>query len=700
MTRTLIASLLLAALVFGAGTIFWYFAYGTDRTPPAEATLSALSAPATIHWHEHRTAHIEARTPPDAAAALGYVHGTQRPWTLALWRQTALGRLGAWFGRGMLPFDRHARRLGLHALAREAYDQLPDSTQQLLTAYADGVNAALQEGALHRDDELVLLDLTPAPWEPWHALAVERLLAWLATPPPPDTTLAAADRATTRFFETDARFRQWLHLYGFERSITWALEAEHGPTLFQRYVFGTSALPLLHEVGVDGPNGATVAGATFPGTPFFPAGRSNTHAWSILPSSPMTLTFAPVDSATLATVHDRIRLYDGDEVLLTTRRTPDALPLGQPDPQPLDLDALALPDTLSAADSAAVVDSVRTRHRSVWQVRWPGLRPVTDAAAWLALATNEPAPFQLFDGHGLHATSDGARRVLGRPPVVERFDGGVLVGQSDWARMQAHSLHAQLSSAPSAAPAALSAHDSSAWAADRLSDVLPLLRMTPPDARLQEAVTYLRNWDHTYDRASIGASIFEAWMRAYRTATDSLPHALAHDRLVPPEDSVAYLQWADSLRLDSLAHANHLQRTLQQAVDTLATTYGPDPRRWRWERVGATRRHFPVWSADSLVDRDLHGLSTTRYAPLERPGRGHPSVLAGGISLLDRPPPAAAAWEGWTTSDTAAVFTVRRDRVRTDAFLGRHTAPDRRPAPFPLRPNATPHATTILRPAP
>mgnify|MGYP001405685668 CR=1 FL=1 len=702
MKRTLIAGLLLVALVFGAGAFFWYFAYGTGRTPPARATLASLSAPVTVRWQENGTARIEAQTPADAAAALGYVHGTQRLWSLVLWRQTALGRLGEWFGRGLLPFDRHARRLGLHALAREAYAQLPDSTQRLLAAYADGVNAALQGDALQRNDELVLLELAPDPWQPWHALAVERLIAWLATVPPPDTALAAADNATLRFFETDARFRRWLHLYGFERSVAWALEPEaDSPVLFQRHVFGTSALPLLYEVALDGPNGEAVTGGSLPGTPFFPAGRAGPHAWSLLLSSPLTLAFAPVDSAALATAHERIRLRDGDEVLLVTHRTPETLPLGHPDPRPLDLDALALPDTLAPADSAATVDSVRTRRRSVWQVRWPGFRPVTDATAWPTLATSAPAPFRLFEGRGLHVASGGSARVLGRPPTVERFAGGVLVGQSAWAPMQARSLRARWSPAARPALAALSANDSSAWAAERLADVMPLLRMTAPaDARLREAMAYLRNWNHTYDRASIGASLFEAWMRAHRAETDALPQAPDHARLAPPEDSLAFAAWTDSLRADSLKRAAELRRTFRRAVDSLAAAFGPDPRRWRWERVGATPRYFPVWSADSLVGRDLRGLSATRYAPIERPGQGHPSAPAGGISLLDPAPYAAAAWEAWTTPDPDAPFVVRRDRMRTDAFLGQHTAPDRRPDPFPLRVNAAPRAVTVLRPAP
>lgn len=700
MKRTLFAGLLFVTLLFGAGAFFWYFAYEAKEPPPAETPLANLAHPVTIHWQDNDVAHIEATSSSDAASALGYVHGTQRTWSLALWRQTALGRLGEWFGRDLLPFDRHARQLGLHATARDTYDQLPDSTQRLLTAYAEGVNAALRDEAARRHDEFVLLDLSPAPWEPWHALAIERLMAWFATAPPPDTVLAEADRTTAEFFETDAQFRRWLHLYGFDRSIAWATQEDEGPTLFQRHVYGASALPLLHEVVIENEGEPVVSGASLPGTPFFPAGRSEQHTWALLLSSPLELSFAPVDSSTLATAHERIRFHDGDEVLFTTERTPRALPLGEPDSRPLALESLALPDTLSPADSVAVVDSIITRRRSVWQVQWPGFQPVTDATAWQALATDDPAPFELLDGRGLHASAHDDLQVLGTPPVVERFEAGILIGQDDWARAQAQSLRAHRSAAAPPALAALSADDSSTWAAERLSDLRPLLHMVEPsDTRLREALTYLRNWNFIYDQASIGASVFDAWMRAHRAETDSLPQAPNHDLLPVPEDSAALVRQADSLRLDSLQHARLLHHTLEQAVASLTDDFGPDPRRWRWERVNTTPRYFPVWSADSLIDRELRNLPATRYAPIDRPGRGHPSALAGGTSLLDTLPQAPMAWEGWTTADTAPSFTVRRHRFRTDVFLGRHTAPDWRPAPFPLRADDAPAGTTVLRPA-
>lgn len=697
MSRALIAVLLLIALAAGSSLLVWYFAYEVDDAPPATSSIAHLDRPASVAWQANGVARITAASRSDALAALGYVHGTQRTWSLALWRQTALGRLGEWFGRGMLPLDRHARQLGLGTLSQAAYAQLPDSTQRLLAAYASGVNAALDAGAAQRHDELVLLDLTPTPWQPWHVLAIERLVGWLATSPPADSVVAAATADAQRFFAADATFRHWLHLHGLERSVAWGVRTAEGPALFQRHVYGTSALPLVQEVVFDRANGPARMGASLPGTPFLVTGRSGQRAWSTLLHSPLRLSFAPVDSSALTTVHERIRFRDGGETLFTTPRAPGLLPLGTPDARPIGPGTL--PDTLSVADSLAAVDSIRTQRRSVWQVEWTGLRPLSDASAWLALP-DPPAPsFVLMSGRGLRLGRDGSWTVMGTPPVVARLGQATLVGQSPWAEAQAQALRSDLGASPSVA--ALSTRDSSTWAARRATDVLPLLfRAAPSDTLLSEALTYLRNWDYAYDRASIGASIFESWLRAHRAATDSLPFVRPPAPRTPPDDSLAYVQWTDSLRADSLRRSRQLQGTLQQAVDALTNRFGADPRRWRWERISTTPRYFPVWSADSLVDRNLAGLSNTRYAAVERPGRGHPSTLSGGTSLLDAPPAPAAAWEGWTRPAPDASFMAVRPRAYTDRFLGRYAAPDRRPAPFPLRSDTAATATTQLRPPP
>jgi hypothetical protein len=133
--------------------------------------------------------------------------------------------------------------------------------------------------------------------------------------------------------------------------------------------------------------------------------------------------------------------------------------------------------------------------------------------------------------------------------------------------------------------------------------------------------------------------------------------------------------------LDSVAAVRY-REAFRQAIADLADRYGTDVRQWRWERVAAQRRQFPVWSADSLVATDLSSLSTTRFAALDQPGRGHASALSGGPTLVDRPRlgPAPASWEGWTWSDSPNL-TVRRLRFDPSDLFARSLLSREHPDP-------------------
>jgi hypothetical protein len=313
-------------------------------------------------------------------------------------------------------------------------------------------------------------------------------------------------------------------------------------------------------------------------------------------------------------------------------------------------------------------------------LRWPGFTPVTDLAAWERLVHRDTARgsgrqdtvgFRLFDGTGLLQHRDGQWTVLGRPPVVERMPDGLFVGRSRWARAQGDALAEHLRRPGAPVPARWSASDSSTWAARLMRRMLPDLRApletagsAPAATALAAATTYLRNWDHTYDRASIGATVFDAWMRAYRQE-------------IGPEAALG----------DSVYFAGHRRRlALRRATQRLVQAFGPDPQQWRWEQANRRRLAFPVWAADSLVNADLSTTASTRYAPIVRAGQGHPSVLAGGTGLVDTTRPAPAAWAGWGTTRPSAdrPVQVRRFRPNVDAFFGRYLTGEGRPAPVPV----------------
>ena len=502
--------------------------------------------------------------------------------------------------------------------------------------------------------------------------------------------------------------------------------------LATRLVTGSTAMPILHDVSFNitgGASPAVVSGGTLPGSLVWLSGshsRSTPTAdapattWVILPGHAPSLHRLPADSLTVHRRYIRLTPEAGDEQSVEIRRVdlpraqrrdptsgrPRGIPLSLPSPdasQPSDTLAIdsvrsgaaALDVTVfdtAKADASAVgtrapvaQDSVPVD--SIWVLSWDGLRGRSDAASWTGLAhgeiqddSNSPErmpSFSLHDGTGLllnerpeldETTIPRDRmsvRRLGPSPYVYRADNLTVIGRSAWTGPVALSVEQQTDQ-----HAAVDVRsDTSQWAASILRDALPSLEaLTAGSGRLQEALTYLRNWDATYDRSSIGASVFEIWMDEYAgSERPSRSVRLMRMRLSPPS-----LALADSLRPDTTYFAAHRQRrAFRRAVHRLTKEHGPDLRQWRWERVAPNRRFFPVWSSDSLITQDLSKLATTRYAPIIVPGRGHPSTPSGGPSLLsDVNDPYAAVWAAWSEPGRQALV-VRRSVFDVSGFLAR-----------------------------
>jgi len=635
-------------LVLG-GFLIWYLTYGVDAATPERVALSSLQGPVEILWGEEGNLSISANTEADALAGLGYIHGHKRAWSVALWRQAATGRLSEWFGEPAFAIDHLTRQLGLAEQAQASYATLSNEEKALLRAYTDGMNAALAGIGEQLRYEFVVLDVEPAPWQPWHTLAVERLFAWLAVMHPKGTSLPA-DAEVRAFYDADRSLKQWLRLHGFENSMAWAIRDTSGTHFFQRQVYGSTALPFLIEASLSWDGATPIWGASLPGTLFFLAGKNDTYAWSILPTGSVEWTQAQPDSAGFTTVYQRIVSREGTESLATFPRLPGAIPL---------------------ADSLALA-----RADSIWTLRWSGLSPGTDFSSWRALLRGEEAAFQLLGGHGLTLTRDGEIRVLGTPYLMEQLPSGVFVGNTSWASYAADLLQNQESDHVQLGVLIDDAY--STWAAQVAPPLIGLLQPGLPDeAPLRDAHTYLRNWDFSYDEASIGASIFDTWLATYRNMYDRLPAAGQDSTfLTPPR----YLQ------------------TFRTAVDTLTAQYGPDLSQWRWETVQTNHRLFPIWSVDTLRQHYPRVITDIRYAPIDLPGQGHPSSLAWGPSPVQPSLPAPSAWEAWINTQTWDHFTVRRRKLNVNAPMGRYLISDRPPHPIDLPRTDASSERTLLTP--
>ncbi|WP_457654062.1 penicillin acylase family protein [Rhodocaloribacter sp.] len=629
-----ILTLVLAAL--GGVVLVWYLAYGIDGKPPHEVAVEGLRAPVRIGWQAEGVTAIEAGNEADAYAALGFAQGVHRPWSVVFLRQAALGRLGEWFDGPALSADSLARRLGLASVARTTYGTLPADERALLDAFARGMNAALASDPVRHADRLVLLDLTPEPWEPWHALAVERLLAWLATMPPDSP---ARDPGVRALLRGDRALRTRLRLYGFEHSVAWTGRDASGPYLVQRHVYGATARPLFMDVSLRITGEAPVAGGMLLGTPFFPAGRSGRRAWAILLRSETRLQPSPPDTLAPPLRYERLHRRDGTESLLPIRRDASALLLSPP-----------------GDGTTALV--------------WNGFTPRSDFGAWRALLRGERPAFHLFSGTGLVLDADGETRLLGEPHA--RFDlaDGVLIGHTRWTAFLAERLAGNLS------PGSGGLDESySAWAA-RLAPTMiaTLIESSPLPEKLDEGLTYLRSWNFAYDRTSIAGSIFDTWMRLYREATGRLPRA--DD---PPPDLAE-----KRLRLDLFT----------RAMTELVTRYGSDLSRWRWETLQPDERYFTPWSG---APPDFPEAPPT-FAPIRIPGSGHPSALAWSPSPILPGLAGSAVWEARASLASDSTLRVRRLDLAPGRFLRRYLVDDGRPPAIPIRADAPERITVLLPP--
>ncbi|PEN12876.1 hypothetical protein CRI94_12800 [Longibacter salinarum] len=711
MDRPTLLPIGVAILLFVSVALLWSMS-SSQSVAPEEQVVPALDGRATIEWHPSGLAAASISSARDEDFILGYIHGVRRTWTMLLWRQAAEGRLSEWFGEASVPLDRHVHRLRIPATSRAMIERVSDSTRQRLSAYTAGVNAALSTRSVSNRAPLLALDLKPENWHPWHTLAVERLFSWLSTEPLTSTHRPTkADSSLARFAEDDALLRRFLHVHGLHRSVAWARQ-DSSTTLATRLVTGATARPMLQDVVIDVGDRTRITGGSLPGTPFLLSGtvrRSGRRgaAWSLLPGHAPNLRRVASDSLPYRIDFVRLSPRNADEQLVRLVRTRPSgegttVPIGSgpwddgnekandsaEEPQPVRRDTAGT-DTVSAR--AVPPDSIPVD--SVWVLDWSGLDPATDIRTWRSARTSDSSAFALHEPAGLRVDDKDSVSVIGSPPfdIRNRTPDTSLhvVGRSAWTHTVAHALGNQRDRRAMVETQS----DTSAWAGHVMRDALPNLRvLRPTSPYLREALTYLRNWDANYERASIGASLFETWMDEYRRDIGTIPY------LTSRPCRVSSLR-ADSLSPDTTYFAAHRQRqAFRRAVRRLRESHGPDLKQWRWERVAPNRRYFPVWSADSLVSSNLSELASTRYAPIDMPATGHPSTPPGGPSIVAPTEPARSptTWVSWTSGRRDHLF-VRRYAFDVDEFFSRPFLRRDIPPTLPLTPGSETVETSIER---
>ncbi len=465
MSRILRIAAVLIVVLLASGAVVWFLAFRVGNDPPTRVSIPGLQGRALVTWHEGGDASVRLDDERDLARVTGALHVVSRPWLLLLIRQAALGRLSEWYGREALPPDHHVHRLGIPEAARMAFGRLSPGDQETLRAYAEGVNAALRSRRVQLAPAVAALDLKPEPWEAWHALAVERLIAWLSATV--DAGPFAADDAVERFLASRDELGNLLGLGGLDHGAAWTM-SDQPPGVFLRLVYGTSGTPPLLVLTIDAAGSQSHA-VTWLGMPAAWAGRDAARSWVALPSG-----HAVVDTGTVVAdpVYVPLRLRDGSRDV-----------------------------AMHTGDGRRI--AIAGGHR----VAWTGFAPVSDVDALVDLAAGRPADFDLVDGLAvitLHDRGAPPRTFGGR---LEEVGTVTLVSSAPEAPELARSLalhHAY-------GPPGVFLDPGTAWADDAASAIERRLRSDPATTAIEgDALEFLAGWDGAFDGASIGAVIFDA----------------------------------------------------------------------------------------------------------------------------------------------------------------------------------------------
>ncbi|MGE0158221.1 MAG: penicillin acylase family protein [Gemmatimonadales bacterium] len=141
------------------------FADRTLATIDGELDVAGVTAPVEVIRDQWGVPHIYAQNDHDLFFAQGYVMAQDRLWQMEMWRRWHEGRLAEVFGAEAVPYDERTRLM----MFRGPFDETewtsyhPDA-HAIFTAYADGVNAFIEENHDNLPVEFQLTGVVPDPW--------------------------------------------------------------------------------------------------------------------------------------------------------------------------------------------------------------------------------------------------------------------------------------------------------------------------------------------------------------------------------------------------------------------------------------------------------------------------------------------------------------------------------------------------------
>ena len=357
-------SLVSLGVVAAAGSYIWML-----RSLPStegEVGLPGLTAEVEVLRDRDGLIKIRAGNELDLYRGLGFVHAQERLWQMDFMRRTGSGRLSEVVGEATLGLDRFFRTLGFRRVAEANLKHLSEATRASLEAYAEGVNAFLENRRGPLPLEFQILRYQPEPWSAVDSLLWGRIMAlrlsdnwraelartrlagrfgvdkiadlWPSYPDDAPVTLQKRARLINPLVAEQLSALLPPALEPTGASNAWALGGN-------RTSSGKPILANDPHLSLDSPGvwmlarleapGITLAGATSPGVPFLVLGHNARLAWGLTTTHSDTQDFfiqrlaegdpdsyeTPEGPMPFESRDEVIRVRDGDAVRLIVRKT-------------------------------------------------------------------------------------------------------------------------------------------------------------------------------------------------------------------------------------------------------------------------------------------------------------------------------------------------------------------------------------------
>jgi penicillin G amidase len=154
---------LLWLVLLGAGALAVYIQNSFPMLS-GEQKLPGLQKTVRITRDAADVTHIFADNQMVAAFAMGYTHAQERSWQLEFNRRIMHGQLSEILGPNTLETDKLMHTLGILRAAQRQFDTLPKAAQDVLQAYAAGINGFHAHAGQALPPEFHLLRTQPGQW--------------------------------------------------------------------------------------------------------------------------------------------------------------------------------------------------------------------------------------------------------------------------------------------------------------------------------------------------------------------------------------------------------------------------------------------------------------------------------------------------------------------------------------------------------